>query len=575
VAPESTRACVPATKPATPAASSPPGSVSAQARSAASIAPGDVHGGPADLGGPHPGGHCAATVDTLGAARHGHCKIAAGELLARVEEEPRAEEVGLERRRLVPGRLACPGHEVARACPPPGADERAGGRKEPLRAQPGIRRERGGTVERAARGEHAAPPLRVRSRGREELRGPLVAALGRRGEVPRPSLRGVRRQRPRERCVRTPAIGRRRAVVGDGAHDGVAEAHGPARDRDDGREAGRLEQAGVETQVDERTCDEGGVQLVVGRGDEQREPLRRGQGVQTRREHRLEAPVSRDGVADRLVPRALGVAERSRELDEGERVPAGRTQQPLAHVARQRAVAALDEALRIVRGERRDLDLGDAGRVERDLVTGTGREDEQDGICAHAPRGEEEGAAGGLVDPVGVVDEAEERRVLGRAGEQAEHGREGRERSRLRRRAERERGAQRGGLDGGEAIEVPQHGPKQRRERGEGQLRLGLDAGRAQDQEAVRSRGERRDDRRLADAGLAAQDDAASAPAARLLEERRQQAELSFPPDQPLVCGRHPNLRRRGYKPVTATRGALPRSLDPPTLTATPRLRRS
>jgi hypothetical protein len=133
---------------------------------------------------------------------------------------------------------------------------------------------------------------------------------------------------------------------------------------------------------------------------------------------------------------------------------------------------------------------------------------------------------------VSVVRERQERPVLGREREQAEgRGADGEAVARHRR-AEREGPSEGGGLRLGQGTDAVERGPEEVGEDGERKLALRLDAARAQDSHVVVRAGRVLEQRRLADARLAPEDECAATPAARVREEGVQAGALRLAPDQ-------------------------------------------
>jgi hypothetical protein len=78
----------------------------------------------------------------------------------------------------------------------------------------------------------------------------------------------------------------------------------------------------------------------------------------------------------------------------------------------------LQQRPRISPAQRIDADLGKAGQATADL---TRRERQHDSVRKQAVSDEREGSGGCAVEPLRVVDQAEERLLLGSLGEQAEN----------------------------------------------------------------------------------------------------------------------------------------------------------
>ena len=108
-----------------------------------------------------------------------------------------------------------------------------------------------------------------------------------------------------------------------------------------------------------------------------------------------------------------------------------------------------------------------------------GREHQPDRICPQPPGDEPQGLRRGLVEPLLVVDQADQRMFAGRPGHQAEHGQAYEEPVRRRPRGQAERGPQRVALWRRQLLRPIQQRRAQLMQPGEGQLHLRLHAHRA------------------------------------------------------------------------------------------------
>ena len=133
-----------------------------------------------------------------------------------------------------------------------------------------------------------------------------------------------------------------------------------------------------------------------------------------------------------------------------------------------------------------------------------GREHQRDRVGGQPPRHEPERLLRGLVQPLLVVDQADQRLVSGHLGEQAEHGQPDQEPVRRRARGQAERGPQRIALRHRDPVEVIQHRGAQLMQPGEGQLHLRLHAGRPRYPASARPFGQVVQQHRLAHARVAA-----------------------------------------------------------------------
>jgi hypothetical protein len=217
----------------------------------------------------------------------------------------------------------------------------------------------------------------------------------------------------------------------------------------------------------------------------------------------------------------LVVAERRRQLEQRERVAAALVDEAVADGRR-----GLDAR---ARREQRGGGLGAEPRqLERRQVGGgegvhevlARREQHHDPLGVEAPRDEPQGVRGGLVEPVRVVDEAQHRPSLRELGQQREAAGEDEEPLLPGACDQAERGLQRARLRRRQRIEMAEGGPDQLVEGGEGQLRLRLDAAGCEHVHVGRAVARVREQRGLADPGLAAQDEDAAPRRARRVEQR-------------------------------------------------------
>ena len=130
---------------------------------------------------------------------------------------------------------------------------------------------------------------------------------------------------------------------------------------------------------------------------------------------------------------------------------------------------------------------------------------------------------------MGVIDETEKRPVLGRLGQQAQHGERDQEAVVAFSHLEPERSPQRAPLGLGEALQVPKDRTDDLVQRGEGDVRLRFDPAAAQDLHVGRSLSCVLEEGGLADTRLAADDEHAASRLASVLEERAEPSALGVP----------------------------------------------
>ena len=178
-------------------------------------------------------------------------------------------------------------------------------------------------------------------------------------------------------------------------------------------------------------------------------------------------------------------------------------------------------------------------RVELARVALARPDQHGDRIGLQAPRDEHERFGRRAVEPVRVVDDAQQRLRLGRRGEQAEHRHRDEEAILHALGRQPERAAQRGGLHVGQLGGAVQHRPQELVQAGEGQLGLGLDAGPGEHAHPVGARQRVLQQRGLADARVAAQHQDAAARGAGRIEQAVDRLALAVSSQQ-----HDPTLRR-------------------------------
>ena len=144
--------------------------------------------------------------------------------------------------------------------------------------------------------------------------------------------------------------------------------------------------------------------------------------------------------------------------------------------------------------------------------------------------GEHERLGGAGVEPVRVVDEAQQRLPLRRLGEQREHGERDEEPLVARAVGEAERAAQRARLRRRQPVGVAEDRPQQLVQAGVRDLRLGLDAAPAEHAHARRQAARLLEQRRLADTRLPAEDEDGAAGFPRAVQGLTDTGALSVSP---------------------------------------------
>ena len=166
------------------------------------------------------------------------------------------------------------------------------------------------------------------------------------------------------------------------------------------------------------------------------------------------------------------------------------------------------------------------------------------------------------VEPLGVVDHADERSLLGDVGEQAQHRQPDEEAIRRIAGAQPERRAQRIALRAGERVEPPEQRRAQLMQAREGDLHLRLDAAGAHDPAPRRALCDVAQKGRLADAGLPMQDQRAALAAARRVQQPVERVAFASTAQQRRRTPRHHT--QRAYIRVLAGASRADRSRGRP-----------
>ena len=213
-------------------------------------------------------------------------------------------------------------------------------------------------------------------------------------------------------------------------------------------------------------------------------------------------------------------AQRLRDLDERERVSVGQLDQPLGRRLGKAWRPVGEQRPRSPRCESLDAKVGHPGRLERERVRLARGEENRDLFGVQPPRCERERLGRRIVEPVGVVDDAEQRPLFGGSREQAQHRRADGQAFRCRPFLDRERSPQRGRLRLRELVDG-RHGRAQQLLRAcECDLGFRFDAERAQDVEVAGSSHGMLEQRALADPRLAPKDEGGASPCASRVQQR-------------------------------------------------------
>ena len=177
--------------------------------------------------------------------------------------------------------------------------------------------------------------------------------------------------------------------------------------------------------------------------------------------------------------------EHAGKFKQGERVPGRLGQHPVAAADGQ---AVAEELGRGLSGQALKGQLGQPGGGEG---TGPGAQQQHDRLGVQPPGGEQQGVGAGPVQPLRVVDHAQQRLVGGELGQQRQDREPDQEAVGRPRLGQPESSAQRLRLHVGKRVDPVEGRAQQQVQPGEGQLGLLLDSGPADDPEAVGPRGRR------------------------------------------------------------------------------------
>jgi hypothetical protein len=256
-----------------------------------------------------------------------------------------------------------------------------------------------------------------------------------------------------------------------------------------------------------------------------------GSGSSCATEALLDAARQRQPPRQREAPGDLRRRQRPWQLAQRERVPARLGDELLAHPRiHHPGEGELEQFPRVVVIEARDDEARQAGEV---VVRLAHREHECDPLAPEPPADERERLGRGVIEPLGVVDDAEQRPFARDLGEQPEHREPDEEWARHGTGTQPERDLERLALRHGEEVEVVDHLAAELMEARVGQLHLRLDRDHPLDARGRRSLGDGLlEQRGLADSGLAEDDQRSAAARPRTVDHGTQARELARPPPQ-------------------------------------------
>ena len=419
-------------------------------------------------------------------------------------------------------------------------EARLRGGQRALGAPSRVDRELRGANEESGRGAHPSARLRPAG-GAFELGGNLlVGPCGGRRQMPGAAVRvGLAIGRLRQGRMGGAALLHPRRSIDRRARTGVAEDDSlsnrqqlvavgldvGSRDRHPER-PGRAEQQ-------HRIADR-----FSGR-DHQRKPRVLWEPLESPDEALFDPPCETAGVEHAEAVRQLVRAQPARKLEQGERIPAGLGDDPIADVhvelerhrhAQERASVALVQPAHL-----------QFGKVPERLVGDANREHHADPIGLQAAGHERERRCGRLVPPTGIVDHAQQRAPGRRLRQQPEHREPDDEPVRRDAGAHPKDGLQRAALRVRQPLEPIEQRRAQLMQAGIGELHLGLHPRRPQDGHIRRHPDQVVEQRRLADPRVPPHYQRAALSPPNISDQLVQPSTLLNPPTQvhpPVRCGR-------------------------------------
>ena len=270
-------------------------------------------------------------------------------------------------------------------------------------------------------------------------------------------------------------------------------------------------------------------------------------------------------------PASCAADKRLGELDERKRIATRLLDEDIAHRRRDAAVgAASDQRGRGVGVEPAHLELGDLARLEAPIAAVARREQHHDPLGVEPTSDEHQRVGRRGIQPLSIVDEAQHRTRLRQLGQQRQARDRDQEAILPRPLPQPERSLQRCGLRLREPLEQVQRRSHELMQPGERQLGLRLDPARRQHLHVARPLPRILQQRRLAHARLAPQDQRAAARRPRRFDERSHAGALDITPVE-----HEPILRAVLPTPGSPRRISAPLREDRAASTSAPKRARS
>jgi hypothetical protein len=407
---------------------------------------------------------------------------------------------------------------------------------------PAIPRQRDGAPEERRRGGEAAARLRPHG-GAFELDGhPLVRPGRGRREMPGAAVgiaAGFRHLRQGAMDV-APRL-RRRGPVRGGPRQRMAEPHPLA----DHQQPPGLRGLGGRRRDPEpvgRAPEQHGIADWLRRGDEQQTPRLIRQRLELSDEALLDPSAQRRLARHGEAARQLGRSQPAGQFEQRQGIAARLGDEAVAHL-RVHGVAnrSAQQRARVIVAQALHVELGEVPQLLDRLAGG---EHDGDRVGHQAAGDERQRHRRSTVEPLRIVDHAQQRALLGHLGEQAQHRQRHEEPIRGRAVAEAEHRLERPALRGRERREPVEHRAAQLMQAGERQLHLGLHAGDPLDGQ-VRCRGDEvLQQGGLPDPGLAPEDQGTAVALTHVADQGIEHDALVRAPEQ-AEHGTKPSMSER------------------------------
>ena len=379
---------------------------------------------------------------------------------------------GLDRDQQAECSVECPGIVLG-----------GGGREQALCAATRFGRQRRCALEECRRRGQAAAALGSVGGALELLGDFLVGARGGLGEVPGAAV-GIDLcvGDLRKGAVRALSLLKRRGLVGRRAHQRMAEPHARV-ELDQAGLYGRGRRVGPDREPLCGSPEQRRLADRIGRRELQQSPCLDRKRVEPPPEALLDPPRERHRGGEPETARQLGGRHAPRQLQQRQRVAARLGDDLVPDTGVQGACERrFEQRARIVVAQALDQEL----RESRQLIAGRASgEDQAHRFGLEAAGDEREHLRRGAIEPLLVIHHADQRLLLGHLGEQAQHGEADEEAVRRGSGTGAEGRAQRIALRSRKTLEPVEHRSQELMQPGEGELHLRLDAGGTHDQ-AVR-----------------------------------------------------------------------------------------